>query len=55
MQIYFAALIALIGLFIFLVTANPPKPDLKKVGEIMFWTGLLVFLFQLGTGVIKIP
>jgi len=42
MVIYFSLLIAIIGLLIYAFVANP---KLAEVGRIMFWTGLLAFLF----------
>jgi hypothetical protein len=41
MTIYFPLLIAIIGVIMFIVCANP---KLVRIGEIMFWTGLLAFL-----------
>lgn len=48
MIIYFPVLVALIGVLMYgLVKANT---ELKEVGRIMFWTGLLAFLLSGGAG-----
>jgi hypothetical protein len=47
MEIYFSLLVALIGLLMFALCANP---KLAEIGKIMFWTGLLAFLLTLGAG-----
>jgi hypothetical protein len=46
MVIYFVLLIALIGLLVYAFAVNP---KLGEVGHVMFWTGLLAFLMQVGT------
>jgi hypothetical protein len=38
-------LVALIGLLMYALASNP---KLVRIGEIMFFAGLFVFLFQLG-------
>ncbi len=48
------ALVCLLGLLTFLL-AKPTTPDVKRVGEIMFFCGLLVTLYALvGTHTIRI-
>lgn len=47
MQIYFSLAVCLIGGIGFLVIP-PAYPDAKALLKDMFWTGLLVFLFQVG-------
>ena len=42
MIIALSLLVCIIGLVIFMATKN--TPDLKEVGRIMFWTGLLAFM-----------
>lgn len=41
MIIYFALLVALIGVLMYALCVNP---KLSEIGRIMFWTGLLAFL-----------
>jgi hypothetical protein len=41
MLIYFPLLVAVIGVLMYALCANP---KLAEVGRIMFWTGLLAFL-----------
>lgn len=47
MIIYLPLLIAIIGLLMYALSANP---KVVEIGKIMFWTGLLAFL--LGGGAI---
>ncbi len=44
MIIYLPALIALIGLLMFSLCKT--NSDLKEIGRILFWTGLLAFLLN---------
>ncbi len=44
MFIGLVALSVIIGLLIFLLTDSTAYPRVTKVGEIMFWTGWLIFL-----------
>ena len=44
MYIFFSLLVALIGVLMFALVANP---KLSEIGRILFWTGLLAFLFQI--------
>ena len=46
-----SAAFAIVGLVIFLV-AKPTSPDWKKVGEIMFFCGLLTALLFVGPAVV---
>lgn len=53
MEIYLSALIAIIGLLIYLLAGNPPNTapygsKVSEVGRIMFFCGLLAFLFGPG-------
>ena len=41
MTIVFTLLVALIGLLMYVLAANP---KVVEIGRIMFWTGLLAFL-----------
>lgn len=43
MQIYFSALVALIGVLMYALCTNG---KLAEIGRIMFWTGLLAFLLD---------
>jgi hypothetical protein len=47
MTIVLPLLIAIIGLIMYFICANP---KLVEVGRIMFWTGLLSFLLGGGVG-----
>lgn len=47
MLLYLAPLVALIGLIMFLVART--NPDLKRIGEIMFFCGLLASLLLFGS------
>jgi hypothetical protein len=42
MIIYLALLVAIVGVLMFALSKT--NPDLKEIGRIMFWTGLLAFL-----------
>lgn len=44
MIIYLPLLVAVIGLLMFALCKN--NPDVKEIGRIMFWTGLLAFLLS---------
>lgn len=48
---YIAALIALAGLLVYLLSANPKAQEL---GRIMFFCGLLVTTFALGGHAVKV-
>lgn len=43
MIIYLSLLVAICGVLMYALSANP---KLVEIGRIMFWTGLLSFLFQ---------
>ena len=45
MFIVFPLLIALIGLLMYALAANP---KVVEIGRILFWTGLLAFLLRFG-------
>ena len=47
MIIYLSPLVALVGLTLFLVSTNA---KVTEIGKIMFWTGLLAFLFHVSGG-----
>jgi len=47
MEIYISLLVALVGVLMFALAANP---KLVEIGRIAFFCGLFVFLFTLGTG-----
>jgi len=47
MTIVFTLLVALIGLLMYILAANP---KVNEIGRIMFWTGLLAFLIGGGVG-----
>ena len=47
MIIYLSLLVAIIGLIMFFAAKN--NPDVKQVGYVMFWTGLLAFLINAAT------
>ena len=44
MVIYLPLLISIIGLIIYLATKPDKNPDVRHIGDVMFWTGLLAFL-----------
>jgi len=48
---YLAALIALVGLLMYLLCSQPKAAE---VGRILFFCGMLVFTFALGGHVIKL-
>lgn len=52
MVIYFSALVALVGLVLYFIATNPKVGEL---GRIMFWTGLLAFMFGAAGQGISIP
>ena len=43
MIIYFSLLVALVGVLMYALSTNG---KLVEIGRIMFWTGLLAFLFR---------
>lgn len=43
MEIYIPFLVALIGVLMYALATNP---KLNEIGRIMFWTGMLVTLFE---------
>lgn len=45
MIVFFPLLVALIGVLMYALSANP---KLVEIGRIMFWTGLLAFLLSFG-------
>lgn len=45
MIVFFPLLVALIGVLMYALSANP---KLVEIGRIMFWTGLLAFLLNFG-------
>lgn len=47
MTIYLAPLVALIGVLMYGLAGNP---KLTRIGEIMFFAGLLVTLFTMSSG-----
>ncbi len=47
MIIYLSLLVALIGVMMYALSANP---KLVEIGRIMFWVGLLAFLLGIGDG-----
>ena len=47
MIIYFSLLVALIGVLMYALCA---QPKLAEIGRIMFFCGLLAFLLAIGTG-----
>lgn len=47
MIIYFSLLVALIGVLMYALCA---QPKLGEIGRIMFFCGLLAFLIAIGTG-----
>lgn len=49
---YLPALVALVGLLMFVLSSNP---KVAKIGDIMLWTGLLVTLFTVAGKAIHIP
>jgi len=52
MTLYLSLAIALVGLVMYALTNN----KMMEVGRIMFWTGLLAFLLQVGAGhVVRLP
>lgn len=49
---YFSLLVCIIGVLLYAFTQNKAQ----EVGRIMFWTGLLAFLLQVGSGhVVRLP
>jgi len=52
MEIYLSLLIAVIGLIMFYISA---KPETKEIGHVMFFVGLLAFLFGANAGHLIIP
>lgn len=44
MIIYFSLLVALVGVLMYALSANP---KLVEIGRICFWTGLLAFLLRM--------
>jgi hypothetical protein len=51
MTIYLSLIVSLIGVFIYILSANP---KVARIGEIMFACGLLAFLLMLGGGNVSI-
>ncbi len=49
---YIPALVSIIGLLIYVLSS---KPKVERIGEHMFWTGLLVTLFTVASHVVKLP
>lgn len=47
MWIVLSALVCLIGVLMYALSANP---KLVEIGRMMFWVGLLAFLLTLGAG-----
>ncbi len=50
MSIYFSLLISILGLIMFF--AAKANQDVKEIGRLSFFAGLLVFLFEVVTKVI---
>jgi hypothetical protein len=52
MEIYFALLVAVIGILMYALCTNP---KLQEIGRLAYACGLLVFLFQFGHIVSLLP
>ncbi len=50
MSIYLSLLVAIIGMLVFSLSKNP---DVKELGRISYAVGLLVFLFEVATHVVR--
>jgi hypothetical protein len=51
MSIYLSLLICIIGLLVFVMSKT--NPDAKELGRLAYFAGLLVFLFEAATHVVK--
>ncbi len=51
MSMYLALLVCVIGLIMFF--AAKTNPDVKELGRLAYFAGLIVFLFQTATHVVK--
>lgn len=51
MVILLPLLIALVGVLMYALSANP---KLVEIGRMMFWVGLLAFLLQAPSGMMKV-
>jgi hypothetical protein len=49
---YVPALFAIIGLLLYVLASNA---KVQRIGEHMYWTGLLVTLMTLASATVKIP
>ena len=47
MLIYLSLLVALVGVLMYALSANP---KMVEIGRMMFWVGLLAFLLDIGSG-----
>lgn len=48
---YIPLIVCLIGLVVYFIATNP---KVNHIGDVMFWTGLLVSLFSVAKQVLKI-
>jgi hypothetical protein len=55
MIVYLPLFICLIGLLLFFICANKPEwQDVKAIAKDMFWTGLLITLYEFANKVLTL-